>query len=191
MQHSTFHGKDELISRLDAAVASSNVEAITQGVKDALVDLISRRAFELPADMYQPAPEGYARRLVHKSESLGYTVVAMVWGKNQGTALHDHSGSWCVEGVLEGEISVTQYDLLETKGDQWRFRRCDTLAGAVGSAGTLIPPFDYHTIANARQDGGSSVTLHVYGTELQQCGVFLGGDDGWYEHQTRPLSYSA
>ncbi len=191
MRCDTFPGRDELISRLDEAVAAPSVEAITQGVKETLVELISRRAFELPGDFSQPAADGYARRLVHKSETLGYTVVAMVWGENQGTALHDHSGAWCVEGVLEGEISVTQYDLLETQGSRWRFRRCDTLSGLVGSAGTLIPPYDYHTIANARQDGGSSVTLHVYGTELQQCGVFLGGDDGWYDHQTRPLGYSA
>lgn len=191
MQCPAFRGKEELISRLDGAVRLNDMEAITRGVKDTLVDLIGRGAFDLPEDLCRPAPGCYARRLVHRSAELGYTVVAMVWGAGQGTALHDHDGSWCVEGVLDGEISVTQYDLLETQGNRWRFRRCDTLSGVVGSAGTLIPPYDYHTIANARQDGGASVTLHIYGTELRECGVFLGGEDGWYDYQTRPLSYTA
>lgn len=187
----TFQGKNELVSRLDSAVRLGNVESITAGVKDALVDLIGRQAFVLPQEVCRPAENCYARRLIHRSEELGYTVVAMVWGENQGTALHDHDDSWCVEGVLNGEISVTQYDLLEKAGDRWRFRRCDTISGQTGSAGTLIPPYDYHTISNARQDGQPSVTLHVYGTELQKCGVFLGGDEGWYEHQTRSLTYTA
>lgn len=190
MQCTDFQGKQELVSRLDAAVRLEQVEEITSGVKDALVDLIGRRAFVLPESVCRPAEGCYARRLVHRSDDLGYTVVAMVWGENQGTALHDHDGSWCVEGVVDGEISVTQYDLLEQAGQRWRFRRCDTISGLVGSAGTLIPPYDYHTIANSRTDGGASVTLHVYGTELKECGVFLGGEDGWYDYQTRSLTYT-
>ncbi len=190
MQCPSFKGKEELVARLDQAVEQRDVPVITQTVKEALVDLIARGAFELPSDLCLPVPGSYARRLVHRSDHLGYTVVAMVWGKDQGTPLHDHSGSWCVEGVLTGEISVTQYDLLETQGNRWRFRRCDTLCGEVGSAGTLIPPFDYHTISNARTDGGASVTLHIYGKELQECGVFLGEENGWYDYQTRSWSYT-
>ena len=38
-----------------------------------------------------------------------YTAVVMTWGPGQGTAMHDHGGLWCVEGVVEGAMTVTQY----------------------------------------------------------------------------------
>ena len=35
----------------------------------------------------------------------------MTWGPGQGTPVHDHGGLWCVEGVVEGQIAVTRYDV--------------------------------------------------------------------------------
>ena len=46
--------------------------------------------------------EGYARRLLHRNDRLGYTAVVMTWAPGQRTPLHDHAGIWCVEGVVEG-----------------------------------------------------------------------------------------
>jgi predicted metal-dependent enzyme (double-stranded beta helix superfamily) len=185
-----FLGQKELVDQLDAAAKYEAVEKITAAVQDTLVKMITSGALRLPEELQRLSETSYARRLVHKSLEHGYTVVAMVWGPGQGTALHDHSGSWCVEGVLKGEIEVTQYDLLRSEGDRWHFCRQECLHSYVGSAGSLIPPFDYHTIANARDDR-PAVTLHVYGRELEQCSVFEGGEDGWYTHHTRELRYDA
>ena len=190
MNVSEFPGQKELIHSLDSAVHEESVEGITAAVQETLVQLIQSRTLDLPATLKRPSETSYARHLVHRSDPYGYTVVAMVWGPGQGTALHDHSGSWCVEGVIEGEIEVTQYELLEKEGERFHFRRCECLHSFMGSAGSLIPPYEYHTIANARNDR-SSVTLHVYGRELTQCSIFEGGEDGWYEHRTRELAYSA
>ena len=189
MSATDFPGRDELVDRLDRAVALGDQEAITQAVQETLVDLICREALDLAPQMVRATPGHYARHLVYRSDRLGYTVVAMVWGPEQGTALHDHSGTWCVEGVVSGEIDVTQYELLEHEGKRWRFRRCDTIHSNVGSAGSLIPPYEYHTIANAREDGGSSVTLHVYGRELEQCCIFENAESDWYIQRSRSLSY--
>ena len=41
----------------------------------------------------------------------------MTWGPGQRTALHDHAGIWCVEGVMEGEMEVIRYELLEEGAD--------------------------------------------------------------------------
>lgn len=185
----SFKGREELIARLDHAVSLGDQTAITREVQDTLVDLIRRGALDLAPEMTRTTEGHYARHLVYRSDALGYTVVAMVWGPEQGTALHDHSGTWCVEGVVSGEIDVTQYELLEHQGERWRFRRCDTIHSHVGSAGTLIPPYEYHTIANARGDGGSSVTLHVYGRELDRCCIFENADSDWYLQRYRDLSY--
>jgi hypothetical protein len=62
------------------------------------------------------------------------------------------------------------------------------LRADTGSAGRLIPPIDYHVLANARPNG-PSVTLHVYGGSLDGCRVFLPLADGRFEQHFRRLTY--
>jgi predicted metal-dependent enzyme (double-stranded beta helix superfamily) len=112
----------------------------------------------------------------------------MTWGPGQGTPLHDHAGMWCVEGVLQGEIDVTQYDLVEQRDGLYRFRREGSIQAHIGNAGALIPPFEYHTITNSSATG-KAVTLHVYAGEMTHCTVFAPHGDSWYERQERALSY--
>jgi predicted metal-dependent enzyme (double-stranded beta helix superfamily) len=116
------------------------------------------------------------------------SAIVMTWGPGQGTAVHDHGGLWCVEGVVDGEIAVTQYDLVEQTHDAYRFEAKGCVHAAVGSAGCLIPPFDYHILANAIDQ--PSITLHVYGGDLDDCKVFLPATpDGRYAESTKMLSF--
>jgi len=183
-----FRGREELVARLDAAVQHASLPEVTAVVRDTLCELIRTGALELPEAIKQPCSGHYARRLLYRSPDHQYTVLAMVWGPRQGTPLHDHAGVWCVEGVLEGEIDVTQYDLIEEDEERVHFEPVGSVRAGTGTAGSLIPPFEYHTIANARRDA-VSVTLHVYGQELDHCTIFNGGEDGWYERQTKSLTY--
>jgi len=195
MTTQTVHGLEELIDRLDRAVQAADAEHVTREVKDTLEEMLTSGTLELPAELVEPRPDRYARRLLHKSDSLGYSVLVMTWGPGQGTPLHDHAGMWCVEGVLCGDIDVTQFELLEERGDRYRFRRQNTVSAGVGNAGALIPPFEYHTIANTSPTT-KAVTVHVYAGEMTSCTVFMpvsaetGSDDGWHERQERELSYS-
>ena len=189
MRVPAFEGRDELVRRLDAAVAMADVGEVTESVKSTLVEMIGGRRLRLPAELTQSDSDHYARRLLHHSEQHGYVVVAMIWGPAQGTALHDHDGVWCVEGVLEGEIDVTQYAPVEEDGERWRFEPEQTVTAGVGSSGTLIPPFEYHTIANHRADD-ASITLHVYGHELQKAHVFEPEGNGWYRRVVKHLGYT-
>src|SRR6184192_470148 len=102
----------DLIARLDAAVRLGDPAAITGRVKHELESAIRASAVALPERFHRTRASGYARRLLHRSDALGYTAVVMTWGPGQRTALHDHAGIWCVEGVLEGRMDVTQYDLV-------------------------------------------------------------------------------
>jgi predicted metal-dependent enzyme (double-stranded beta helix superfamily) len=188
MTTQTVHGLEELIDRLDRAVQRADAESITSEVKDTLERLLTSGALELPPALVEPRPDRYARRLLHKSEALGYSVLVMTWGAGQGTPLHDHAGMWCVEGVLCGDIDVTQYELLEQQGERYRFRRQGTVSAGVGNAGALIPPFEYHTIANSSASE-KAVTVHVYAGEMTSCTVFVPQDDGWHDRQERQLSY--
>jgi predicted metal-dependent enzyme (double-stranded beta helix superfamily) len=162
---------------------------VTHAVKDTLERVLTSGSLELPAALVAPRPDRYARRLLHKSDAHGYTILVMTWGPEQSTPLHDHAGMWCVEGVLSGHIDVTQYELLEQRGDRHRFRRQGTVSANVGNAGALIPPFEYHTIANP-SPAETAVTVHVYAGEMTHCTIFAPAADGWHDRQERELSYS-
>jgi predicted metal-dependent enzyme (double-stranded beta helix superfamily) len=180
-------GLSHLIASLDAAVQLHDADAITRRIKHELERAIHRRAVALPDRFHQVRPEGYARRLLHRNDLLGYTAVVMTWGPGQRTPLHDHGGIWCVEGVLEGRMDVTQYDLVEESPSAFRFEAKGCVHAAVGSAGCLIPPFEYHVLANALEE--PSITLHVYGGEMTTCHVFEPVDGGRYVRRERSLCY--
>ena len=180
-------GLATLIERLDAAVQLGDAAAITQRIKHELEDAMRDRAVTLPERFRRVRPEGYARRLLHRSDTLGYTAVVMTWGPGQGTPLHDHAGIWCVEGVVEGRMDVTQYDLVEEAHDAFRFEQKGCVHAAVGSAGCLIPPFEYHVLANALDE--LSMTVHVYGGDMTTCHVFEPVAGGRYVRRERALGY--
>jgi predicted metal-dependent enzyme (double-stranded beta helix superfamily) len=181
-------GLTELIDRLNAAVEEPTPDAITRHVKRDLEELLGNGTLNLPGRYRVPRADCYARRLLYQDPQNRYTAVVMTWGPGQGTPVHDHGGLWCVEGVVEGQMQVTQFDV-RRDGDGFRVSPVGApLAAGVGSAGRLIPPTDYHVLANAQPDT-ASVTLHVYGGDLTGCRVFTPGSDGRYVESVRALSY--
>ena len=178
----------ELIDRLNAAVEAPTLDAVTRQVKADLEDLLGRGALALPERFRVSRPDCYARRLLYQDPRDRYTAVVMTWGPGQGTPVHDHGGLWCVEGVVEGRMRVTQYDV-QPDGDAYRVTPVgEPLSAGVGTAGRLIPPTDYHVLANDQPDA-ASVTLHVYGGSLDGCRVFTPAGDGRYVESVRSLSY--
>jgi predicted metal-dependent enzyme (double-stranded beta helix superfamily) len=181
-----------LIARLDAAVDEADPKRIVHRVKAALQAALRANELELPSRFRGTRPDKYARRLLYRDPGDRYTAVVMTWGPGQGTVLHDHSGLWCVDCVVDGEIAVTQYDLVsgegEGEGGAYTFAPQTYVTASRGEAGCLIPPFEYHTLANASADR-TSLTLHVYGGEMSQCHVFEPSGDGTYRRVTRDLSY--
>jgi len=183
-----FTGSSELIRALDHAVSLGEVYLVTEAVKEALARLVKEKVLHLPDRFRTPIEGTYARRLLHRSLEYGYTALAMVWAPGQGTALHDHSGMWCVEGVLEGELEVVRYELLEKRDGLYYFAPKEAVFAGVGSAGSLIPPFEYHTISN-RDPSCVAVTLHVYGGEMDHCNIFEPVEGGGYRMLEKQLSY--
>ncbi|MBB1087538.1 cysteine dioxygenase family protein [Lysobacter sp. SG-8] len=181
-----FPGHDKLVSAIDAAVGAGNEHAITQALRSTLCRMIRDRDVALPDCVYAPVDDHYARRELYRSPTLGYSVVAMTWGPGQGTPVHDHSGLWCVEGVWDGELEITQYELLEHDGDRFRFRAAGGMQAGPGSAGSLIPPHEYHTIRNASADE-VAVSLHIYKAPMECCSMFVPEHDEWYARLAKPL----
>ena len=181
-------GCDKLVDRLDRAVVLDDVEKITLRIKNDLTEMIQSSDLELPDRIQRPKEDCYARRLFHRDPDLRYTVVVMTWGVGQRTPLHDHAGLWCVEVVAKGAVEVTQFDLLEDSGDVCRFDEVSRIEAGPGVSGSLIPPYEYHVLGNARADQ-PSVTIHVYGGEMSRCCAYMPRDDGLYVRTPRELPY--
>jgi len=186
-----FDGKQELVRRIDGVVDGDCAFTITECVRNALCRLMDERRLNLPAAVYECPADHYGRRLIHKDPVRGYTIMAMSWGPGQGTPVHDHAGMWCVEAVWDGCIEVTQYELTERRDDRFRLEPRTTMRAGIGSAGSLIPPHEYHTIRNPSA-ADTAVTIHIYSGEMCECSVFKPvGTDHWHRRESRKLTLDA
>ncbi len=180
-------GGTRLIEQLDRAVQAGHPEAVAAAVERVLLDAIADPGIELPSVIREPVEGHYARREIYRSAEHGYSVIAMTWAPHQGTPLHDHDGLWCVDGVWQGDLQVTQYELLEEQPQRARFRVVGTIPAGPGSAGKLVPPHEYHVLQNPSDDT-VAVSVHVYQAPMEHCTVFLPeGGDGWFRREEKLL----
>jgi len=185
------HAKvQELVRRLDVAMAPADDAGRCRAVKQVLCDLIQPGADFLDPGFLVPTPVRYARRLLHRDPAGRYTAIVMVWDKGQGTPLHDHAGIWCVECVYQGRIRVTSFNAMggDPERDIVQFQQEQVIHAGPGEAGALIPPFEYHVLENAQET--PAITLHIYGGEMNHCHVFEPVEGGWLR-KYRELSYTA
>ena len=185
-----FQGARQLIDAIDAAVALPDPTQTTDALRNALCRLIRSDDVRLPDCVFEREDDHYARRELYRSDKHGYSVVAMTWGPGQGTPIHDHAGMWCVEGVWQGSLEVTPYELIESKDGRFRFEPRGTMNAGPGSAGSLIPPHEYHTIVNPSGEA-IAVSLHIYRRPLDACAKFYPADGGWYTRDQCQLSLDA
>ena len=178
----------ELIQLLDAAVDTDDDCLRCRSVKKVLHEIVESQRDFIAEEFLKPAPDRYARRLLHRDPRGRYTVLVMVWDKGQGTPLHDHAGMWCVECVYRGRIKVVSYSCQTLEEDLFQFQREKEVFASIADAGALIPPFDYHTIENANET--PAITIHVYGGEMTWCHAFEKVDGG-YHMRRRELSYTS
>ena len=181
---------DELIRRLDEAVAIRDDAIRCRNVKKVLSDVVKSGEAFLDPSFLKPTPDCYARRLLHRDPEDRYTALVMVWGKGQGTPLHDHAGMWCVECVYQGRIRVTSFSVRggDPEKDIVQFEQESVVLAGIGEAGALIPPFEYHVLENA--DATPAATIHVYGGEMKYCHIFNPVEGGGYRRQYRELYYT-
>jgi 3-mercaptopropionate dioxygenase len=181
---------DELIRRLDAAVAATDDAARCRNVKDVLTGIVKPGETFVPEHFMRTATGQYARRLLHRDPANRYTVLVMVWDQGQGTSLHDHAGMWCCECVYRGRIRVTSYSITggDPEHDLVEFRRESVIHAGVGEAGALIPPFEYHVLENAGEV--PAVTIHVYGGEMNHCHIFEAAEGAKYRRRYKELIYT-
>jgi 3-mercaptopropionate dioxygenase len=183
-------GAEPLVEVVNRAVAAGDPEKIVDQLRGELCSLISSGEMPLPELLRACCGEHYARRLVHRDTERGYSIVAMTWGPQQTTMLHDHAGLWCVEGVWQGSIEVLQFEMVDEKGAElFKFEKRGSIRAGIGSAGCLIPPHEFHVIRNPSKD--PAISIHVYGGDMTFCHVFEERGEGWYERQGKTLGFDA
>jgi len=177
------HDLDDLIDH------QGETSTIVLAVKARLSALLKQRP-ALPAQVRMIRPECYARHLLYGDPRGRYEVVVMAWGPGQQTPVHDHSGIWCVEGVFEGVVDVTRYDLQELIGENVaRMRRTEVIHAGRGKCGALIPPVEYHRISNPYDR--PAYTVHVYGGRMRTCRVFKERGEDTYEIAIKDLVFNS
>ena len=186
-----FPGKSRLVAALDAAVGHPSQEAVIAALGRTLAALFADPGFVLPPALLRPVHDHYARRELHVSPTLDYSVVAMTWAPGQGTPIHDHDGAWCTEIVWHGRLAITRYAQTERDGERWRFARIGSEELPAGATDWLAPPHEYHAVHNPSA-GEVAVSLHVYQRQLRRSHAFLpepadGDGDGWMRRVERPL----
>ena len=151
--------------------SAGSPEAITAAIKADLEEC-SDRAVDAAARFMVPRPDCMRGACCIRTRAGRYTAVVMTWGPGQGTAVHDHGGLWCVEGVVDGEMAVTQYHVRQEADGYYRVTPIgSSLAGA--GFGRAADSADRLSRARQRAADARSVTLHVYGGDLDDCRVFL------------------
>ena len=92
--------------------------------------------------------------------------------------------------MWHGSLEITPYEMTAQEDGRYHFEPRGTMYVGPGSAGSLIPPHEYHTIRNPSKDA-IAVTLHVYRGAMTQCSVFRPIDERWYSRDQRQLSLDA
>ena len=114
----------------------------------------------------------YTRHLLHKEPNNRFIVLSLVWLPGQATPIHDHS-CWGVMGLIENSLEEVCFDRLDD-GSRKDFADLQQSRGSdvgKGSVAYLLPPYEeIHRIGN--NTGKPTVSLHVYGRDLDEVNVF-------------------
>jgi predicted metal-dependent enzyme (double-stranded beta helix superfamily) len=152
---------EEMIADIEgAALAKGEPELVTQRVREVLGQWLRRG---LPTTYTQPAESCYARHLIHCDPLSRFCIVSIVLRPGQSTPIHNHN-TWGVIGVVTGREREVRF----RRGDTGQLEELETRFNAPGDTAVVIPPRDVHRIEGASPDGEPTVSIHVYGGNVDR-----------------------
>ena len=162
-----------------------------EAISRAVVEGYDLDAMWRESDPDKRLPGGYRRHQVVTDGTYGFTVVVLLWEPGACTPIHDHD-TWCVFGLLQGELEVTNYGVLDDD-DQGlillrEVGREHLLAGVIGD--NRLPGTEVHRVRNIGRE--RAISLHVYGSDLTRRTLFGGrgirveGKTGCFAHSSAP-----
>lgn len=162
---------DEFIREMTEAVERAKTDEEKVTLAEPLLGKLVQSASWLPPEKQTPNDKGYARHSLYHDPHDRFEVIALVWQPGQRTPLHDHDGTWGVEGVLCGQIKATNYlQVGRISDDTVKLRYTDTVIINEQATGQLLPPADCHILEVEGLQ--TAITVHVYGKKLQKFLIF-------------------
>jgi predicted metal-dependent enzyme (double-stranded beta helix superfamily) len=128
----------------------------------------------LTPDLVHGCDEHYARNLIHCEPDDSMSLFCMVWGPGQWTPVHDH-GAWGVVGVVSGALQERNYirtDPCRRDDSGIELKRGGVSVLGHGTVTTFIPNPDHIHRAGVPRDWDKTVTLHLYGREMNGYNVY-------------------
>lgn len=122
--------------------------------------------------LYHPA--FYARNLVEANEH--FELIVICWKDGQKSPIHNHAGSSCWMGCLEGKIEETYYhvkDEPETGPEEGicpNLIKGQTEAHTKGEVAYIRDEIALHVI---RPIDGNGVSLHLYSPPIKSCLIYI------------------
>ncbi|MHB0801323.1 cysteine dioxygenase family protein [Bacillus thuringiensis] len=165
-------------------------EEIVCGIEKLLEELLEKKTW-LPLEKQKANLTQYARHLLYEDPLKRFEVLALVWKDGQSTPLHDHDGTWGVEGVFSGRIMVQNFIQTKQLGNSLVYlTHTGNLYLGEGETDKVIPPADCHILEISENE--SVITIHVYGKRLEKFKVYiLTEEKNVYMCETKYISYNS
>ncbi|WP_368935900.1 cysteine dioxygenase [Bacillus sp. SH8-8] len=165
-------------------------EEIVCGIEKLLEELLEKKTW-LPLDKQKANWTQYARHLLYEDPLKRFEVLALVWKDGQSTPLHDHDGTWGVEGVFSGRIMVQNFIQTKQLGNSLVYlTHTGNLYLGEGETDKVIPPADCHILEISKNE--SVITIHVYGKRLEKFKVYIPTEEkNVYMCETKYISYNS
>ncbi|MGX5586335.1 cysteine dioxygenase [Bacillus thuringiensis] len=165
-------------------------EEIVCGIEKLLEELLEKKTW-LPLEKQKANLTQYARHLLYEDPLKRFEVLALVWKDGQSTPLHDHDGTWGVEGVFSGRIMVQNFIQTKQLGNSLVYlTHTGNLYLGEGETDKVIPPADCHILEISKNE--SVITIHVYGKRLEKFKVYIPTEEkNVYMCETKYISYNS
>ena len=165
-------------------------EEIVCGIEKLLEELLEKKTW-LPLDKQKANLTQYARHLLYEDPLKRFEVLALVWKDGQSTPLHDHDGTWGVEGVFSGRIMVQNFIQTKQLGNSLVYlTHTGNLYLGEGETDKVIPPADCHILEISKKE--SVITIHIYGKRLEKFKVYIPTEEkNVYMCETKYISYNS
>lgn len=183
---------NEFINNLTKTIETNTEEESLVKEAERLMGQLIDDCSWLPEEACKTDQKHYARHSLYHDPKDRFEIIALAWLPGQKTPIHDHDGTWGVEGVVCGRMKVTNFlRISQPAEDIIQLRQCGTMTFGQHSTGQLLPPSDCH-ILEATGDQ-TVITIHVYGKQLRQFKIFepIAGKKETYRVRDKYVQYTA
>lgn len=182
---------DVFIQQMTQIVRETNDETILVEEAEQRLGKLLQSSDWLSQEKRVPCETTYARHSLYEDPQDKFEIIALIWQPGQYTALHDHDGTWGVEGVLTGQMRVTSFlHMGKESSNLARLRETGVVRIGPEDTGKLLPPADCHILEQQGEE--TAITIHVYGKKLKKLKVFEKTDEpDLYSVHEQGVNYTA